>query len=77
MLIESDTEWKNYESKIIPFIYQGIEAFILDKIKTKYDSCLLLFDSFLSKESYDVNEISEYIFQETGYKTIWSKDYYT
>lgn len=72
----NEKEFKKNESKIIPFIYQGIEAFILDEIKDNYNCNLLLFDAFVSKEDYDVYDISAFIYKKTGYLTSWDKKKY-
>lgn len=72
----NEKEFKKNESKIIPFIYQGIEAFILDVVKENYNCNLLLFDAFVSKEEYDENEISDFVYKKTGYLISWDKKKY-
>lgn len=67
------TEWKKFKSKVIPFIYQGIEAKILDVIREKMSVNLLLFDAFISEESVDVNFLRVLCYDNTGYYVNWEK----
>ena len=68
------TEWKKFKSKVIPFIYQGIEAKILDMIREKMSVNLLLFDAFISEESVDVNFLRVLSYDNTGYYVNWEKN---
>ena len=58
---------------MIPFIYQGIEAKILDMIREKMSVNLLLFDAFISEESVDVNFLRVVCYDNTGYYVNWEK----
>ena len=58
---------------MIPFIYQGIEAKILDVIRERMSVNLLLFDAFISEESVDVNFLRVMCYDNTGYRVNWEK----
>ena len=69
------TEWKKFKSKVISFIYQGIEAKILDVIRERMSVNLLLFDAFISEESVDVNFLRVLCYDNTGYYVNWEKTF--
>ena len=58
---------------MIPFIYQGIEAKILDVIRERMSVNLLLFDAFISEESVDGNFLRVLCYDNTGYYVNWEK----
>lgn len=64
---------RDYDSKIVPFIYQGIEASIIDVIKEKYKVSLLIFDGFISPTKLDLNELQNYVLEKTGYEITFSE----
>lgn len=72
----SFSTWKSNESKVLPFIYQGIEAYILDELKNHLRTDMLLFDSFISKEDYSVNELEAITEELLGFGIKWSKEKY-
>ena len=67
------TEWKKFKSKVIPFIYQGIEAKILDVIRENISVNLLLVDAFISEESVEGNFLRVLCYDNTGYYVNWEK----
>lgn len=65
--------WATNENRVIPFIYQSIEALVMDYIYDNYNVLLFVFDGFYSKEDIDVEDLSEYILQSTGYSISFDK----
>ena len=54
--------------------YFGLESFILDIMKNKYQHDLLIYDAFISSTEYDTKEISDYIFENSDYRVTLSKE---
>ena len=61
-------------SKAVMHKYFGLESYILDIMKEKYQHDLLLFDAFISKTDYSTKEISEHILDKSGYQVTLSKE---
>lgn len=67
------TDWNKFKGKVIPFIYQGIEAKILDTIRECVSVNLLLFDAFISEEDIDLEFLKNIGYSNTGYYVNWEK----
>lgn len=61
-----------FNTKGIPFIYQGIEAKLLDSVIECFSHNCLMFDAFISEEVINPYELEEIGYEETGYKVSWS-----
>ena len=61
-------------SKVVMHKYFGLESFILDIMKNKYQHDLLIYDAFISSTEYDTKEISDYIFESSDYRVTLSKE---
>lgn len=53
-------------AKILAFLVQGAEAYVLSKIMEKYRTTHILHDGFTVSEEIDVSELEEYVLQSTG-----------
>lgn len=65
-------KWNNPKSLL--FYYFGVESQILDCLTKKYEHSLLLFDGFISKNGYNVDEMSALIKAELGFDIKFSKE---
>lgn len=66
------TKWS--DNKALVHTYFGVESVILDKLISKYEHTLLLFDAFISDKEYDIEDMSKFIFDETGFSVKFSKE---
>ncbi len=66
-------DWKKFETKVVPHIYQGIESVIIDAVLQICDVNLILFDAFITLDSIDLDFLSNHCYDNTGYYVKFEK----